>query len=47
MPLHVSSTMCSKHVEAYNKLLIKQDCALSWLITKIKTVKLFHILEYG
>ena len=25
MPLHVSSTMCSKHVEAFNKLIIKQD----------------------
>ena len=27
--------MCSKHIEAYNKLIIKQD--LSWLITKIKS----------
>jgi len=27
---------CSKHVEAYNKLIIKIICALSWLITKIK-----------
>ena len=35
MPLHVSSTMCSKHVEAYNKLIINIICALSWLITKI------------
>jgi len=27
---------CSKHVQAYNKVIIKQDfCALSWLITKI------------
>ena len=25
MPLHVSSTWCSKHVEACNKLIIKQD----------------------
>jgi len=25
MPLHVSSTMCSKHVEACNKLIIKED----------------------
>jgi len=22
---HVSSAMCSKHVEAFNKLIIKQD----------------------
>jgi uncharacterized membrane protein len=27
--------MCSKHIEAYNKLIIKQD--LSWLINKIKS----------
>ena len=27
--------MCSKHIEAYNKLIIKQD--LSWLITTIKS----------
>ena len=25
MPLHVSSTMCSKHIEAYNKRIIKQE----------------------
>ena len=25
IPLRVSSTMCSKHVEAYNKLIIKQE----------------------
>ena len=24
-PLHVSSTQCSKHVEAYNKLITKQQ----------------------
>ena len=24
IPLRVSSTVCSKHVEAYNKLIIKQ-----------------------
>ena len=30
------STQCSKHVEAYNKLIIKGDFfALSWLIAKI------------
>ena len=28
--------MCSKHVEAWNKLIVKQKvCALSWLITEI------------
>ena len=25
MPLHVSSTYCSKPLEAFNKLIIKQD----------------------
>jgi len=25
MPLHVFEHMCSKHVEAWNKLIIKQD----------------------
>jgi len=35
MPLHVSST-CLKHVEARNKLIVKQKfCASSWLITEI------------
>ena len=30
--------MCSKHVEAWNKLIVKQKlCASSWLITVIKT----------
>ena len=29
--------MCSKHVEAWNKLIVKQKfCASSWLITEIK-----------
>jgi len=29
---------CSKHVEAWNKLIVKQKfCASSWLITEIKT----------
>jgi len=28
--------MCSKHVEAYNKLIVKQKfCASNWLITEI------------
>jgi len=36
MPPHVSSTVYSKHVEAWNKLIVKQKlCALSWLITNI------------
>jgi len=25
MRLYVSSTMCSKHIDAYNKLITKQD----------------------
>ena len=30
--------VCSKHVEAWNKLIVKQNfCASSWLITEIKT----------
>ena len=34
--LLMMSTQCSKHVEAYNKLIIKKRfCAISWLITKI------------
>jgi len=29
--------MCSKHVEAWNKVIVKQKfCASSWLITEIK-----------
>ena len=29
--------ICSKHVEAWNKLIVKQKfCATSWLITEIK-----------
>jgi len=32
--------MCSKHVEAWNKLIVKQKfCALSWLITEIIQVQ--------
>jgi len=31
---------CSKHVEAYNKLIVKQKyCASSWLITKVNLSK--------
>jgi len=32
--------MCSKHVEAWNKLIVKQKCcASSWLITKINILR--------
>jgi len=35
--------MCSKHVEAWNKLIVKQKfCASSWLITEIKTIYMFQ-----
>ena len=34
--------MCSKHVEAYNKLIVKQKfCASSWLITKTNPTDMF------
>ena len=34
--LLMMSTQCSKHVEAYNKLIYKtRICALSWLIAKM------------
>ena len=36
--------MCSKHVEAWNKLIVKQTfCASSWLITEINR---YHLLFY-
>ena len=52
--MHVSSTQCSKHVEAYNKLNYKtRICALSWSITKIilrytvsKTTKFSCVLYF-
>jgi len=32
--------MCSKHVQAWNKLIVKQNfCASSWLITEIKLLE--------
>jgi len=35
--------MCSKHVEAWNKLIVKQKfCVSSWLITEIKTLYMFR-----
>jgi len=34
--------MCSKHVEAWNKLTVKQKfCASNWLITDINNIVLF------
>ena len=34
------STWCSKHVEAWNKLIVKQKfCASSWLITKTNILR--------
>jgi len=33
--------MCSKHVEAWNKLIVKQKfCASSWLITEINILEM-------
>jgi len=41
------STWCSKHVEAWNKPILKQKfCASSWLITKINFPELFVNLRY-
>jgi len=35
--------MCSKHVEAWNKLIVKQKfCASSWLITEINVCRTLH-----
>jgi len=39
--------MCSKHVEAWNKLIVEQKfCASSWLITEIKPITLQSIIVY-
>ena len=36
--------MCSKHVEAWNKLIVKQKCcASSWLITEINIYVFFYV----
>jgi len=36
--------MCSKHVEAWNKLIVKQKfCASSWLITEINIDMQIHL----
>ena len=38
--------MCSKHVEAYNELIVKQKfCASSWLITEINTLGSWKHIE--
>jgi len=41
--------MCSKHVEAWNKLIVKQQfCASSWLITEIKKyAHIYLLLNYS
>ena len=33
------STLCSKHVEAWNKLIVKQSLCINWLITKITILR--------
>jgi len=38
--LLMMSKWCSKHMEEYNKLIIKKICALSWSFTKIKCVNI-------
>ena len=39
--------MCSKHIETWNKLIVKQKfCASSWLITEINACSLFIITGY-
>jgi len=51
--LHASTCfehMCSKHIEACNKLIVKQKfCALIWLITEIKNLlrEFKYSLKYG
>jgi len=38
--------MCSKHVEAWNKLIVKQKfCASSWLITEINSIVLYKFAK--
>ena len=47
--LLMMSTWCSKHVEAWNKLIVKQKfCASSWLITEINdnSVHLLILFTY-
>ena len=46
-PYMFRAQQCSKHVEEYNKLVIKQEiCALSWSITTItQKVSLAHIMR--
>ena len=44
-----SEHMCSKYVEAWNKLIVKQKfCASSWLITEMhgqQNVKIFSFIQ--
>ena len=38
--------MCSKHVEAWNKLIVKQKfCASSWLIAEIKPIEFIALIS--
>jgi len=48
MPLHLDDEhMCSKHVEAWNKLTVKQKfCASSWLITEINIHTYVHQVAF-
>jgi len=42
--LLMMGTWCSKHVEAWNKLIVKQKfCATGWLITKINILRWCYI----
>jgi len=42
---HDDEYMCSKHVEAWNKLIVKQQfCASGWLITEIKCCTIDNIV---
>jgi len=42
----VDEHMCSKHVEAWNKLIVKQKfCASSWLITEINAVLILALFN--
>jgi len=39
--------MCSKHVEARNKLIVKQEvCASSWLIIEINGIVVFDYIPF-
>jgi len=39
--------MCSKHAEAWNKLIVKQKfCASIWLITEINVILFFYVIKF-